>query len=151
MFNNSGNVDIQAGTLRFTNGGTHTGDFSGVTGTTLEFGGNHSFSAGSDVTGGFNVLVSSGSSTDNGLINTTGNLTFQGGTITIGGTVSASGINFTGGTATFNNTTAAKTMSLSSGTLGGTGTSHSPVLRPGPAGRFQGTARHRWVIGNVGN
>src|SRR5262249_51699025 len=122
-FNNSGTVNVQAGTLSLEAGGTDSGDFSGASGATLTLGGNHSLAVDSDITGGLNVQVNSGTSSDSGLIATTGGVTFHGGSMTIAGTVAAGTLNFTGGTGSLN---AAATVTsggtFSSGNLSGSGT-----------------------------
>jgi VCBS repeat-containing protein len=59
--NNQGRVNIDAGTVSFGNGGTHTGSFSAAAGTTLAFsGGTHNFNPGSSVTVAGTLAVSAG-------------------------------------------------------------------------------------------
>src|SRR5207248_10995 len=50
-FNNSGTVNVNAGNLNLSQGGSHSGDFNGVAGSLLIFGGNHTFAAGSHIIG----------------------------------------------------------------------------------------------------
>ena len=84
-FNNSGTVDLQQGALRLQGGGSHTGDLTTATGTTLEIGGNHTFAAGTDITGGGSLLVNGGSSTSAGVITLGGTLTLVGSALTTWG------------------------------------------------------------------
>jgi len=141
-FNNSGEVDVQAGTLRLLTGGTHSGDFTGATGATLEFAGTHSFSAGSDIIGGLNVIFSpnvSSSITDNGPINITGTLTLTGqGTKTLNESVLVNAMNMTQGTTVINGdlTATSGSAQVSAGVLKGVGTlqadlQNSGIVAPG--------------------
>jgi hypothetical protein len=74
-FNNAGTVDVQSGKLHLSGGGTHTGDFTGLAGATLEFGGNHALAAGADVSGDMNVRFSGGVTTYGGSLDTAGTVT----------------------------------------------------------------------------
>ena len=117
-FNNTGTVDVREGLLVLGSGGTHTGDFTGLGGGTLEFRDNHTFAVGSDITGGLNVQFSSGTNTYNGSIHTTGAVTMDGGTTTVNGSLSAGTLNITGGTAILNGSLAASGGgTISGGTL----------------------------------
>jgi Ca2+-binding RTX toxin-like protein len=74
---NSGVVEVQSGSLRLVGGGTHTGDFSGVSGGAIEFGGNHTLAVGADIMGDMDVRFSAGVSTYEGSLTTTGVVTFD--------------------------------------------------------------------------
>ncbi len=84
-FNNSGTVNIQAGTLSLGTDGTHTNDFMVSGGALLEFAfvfgsgsGSHSFSATSDITGAGNLrFTGNGTSTHDGTVNIGGTATFN--------------------------------------------------------------------------
>src|SRR5262249_37236814 len=95
---NTSTVDIQSGTLSLVGGGSHTGDFSGAAGTTLSFGGGHTFAATSDITGAPNVSFNS-PITHNGTINTSGTLTINNGTSTFNGSLAPGSLSLTSGTA----------------------------------------------------
>src|SRR5262249_45657145 len=92
-FNNTGTVNVQAGTLALYGGGTHTGDFTGQAGAKLIFAGNHTFAASSHITGNMDVRIGTefGQDTFNYLnsLNTTGTVSFSGGTATLGGSIAA--------------------------------------------------------------
>lgn len=94
-FNNSGSVDVQQGTLALRSG-THTGDFTGATGATLQFSGNNTFAASSDISGGMNVNYNF-SGTHDGITNTTGAVTFgPSANATINGPLATSVLNVNG-------------------------------------------------------
>jgi choice-of-anchor C domain-containing protein len=139
LFNNSGTVEVQEGTLQLLAGGTHTGDFTGATGTTLKFAGTHTFSANSDVSGGMNVDYS-------GTMQITGTLTSTTtGTTTLNGTVTGSGDwdvsgpwAWTGGTMSGSGTTIVANGSISGA---GTKTLNDRILRS--AGNIE------WSEGNI--
>ena len=103
-FNNSGSVDVQAGTLHLMGGGNHTGSFD-VAGATLRLeGASTTFSAASSIAGG-------------------GTVEFVGGTTTVDGTLAASTLRVSSGIVNLNtNTTAANLEFVSTGgTLQGAG------------------------------
>ena len=109
-FNNSGNVDVGAGTLNIATGGggTSPGDFMVSVGATLEFdGGTHDLSD-ADVSG-------------------MGTVDFDSGTVTLadtgapGGSYSVEATTFTGGTANFNFAADTNSLTLTSGTMSGSG------------------------------
>jgi hypothetical protein len=102
-FNNAGIVDIQTGTLSFSNGGTSSGAFNAASATTLEFGsGTHTLQASSTINAPTATVV------------------FSAGTATLAGA-------YTAGTTTITSTVAVNAnltfpvLNLS-GTLAGTGT-----------------------------
>jgi autotransporter-associated beta strand protein len=67
VFNNSGSVRAEAGVLRLSGGGDHTGSFLAASGATLDFGGGtHDLQAGSSATGAGTVQFSAGASTVGG-------------------------------------------------------------------------------------
>ena len=109
-FNNTGTVNVDAGTLRANGGGTNSGLYALDAGTTLEFsGGTHNVNGGTTITGPGSLLVSAG-------------------TVNLATGVSATlpAITISGGTFNFNNTAPITIPSLamsgsSSPTLGGTG------------------------------
>jgi len=122
-FYNTGTVDVQQGTLILAYSGTHTGDFTGAAGATLNIGGGQTFAAGSDITGELNVTFSASSGktiTDHGLVNLTGALAFSGsGTHAMNGAVSANSISVAasiGGVTTLAGPTTASQINVSSGT-----------------------------------
>jgi len=84
VFNNSGTVDVQSGTLQLRNGGTSSGTFEGAEGTTLNFSrGTHTLEASASVS--FPDVI------------------FSGGTVNLAGAYTVSGsTSVTGGTANFN-------------------------------------------------
>src|SRR5207244_856667 len=107
VFNNTGLVQVQSGTLRLdAGGGTHTGSFSVAAGATLEFAGTtHSLNAGSAVTGAGTVAYTGGTAT------------IVGAGYALAGTTRVSGL----GIANFNSTASTGGLDLSAGTLGGSG------------------------------
>ena len=109
VFNNTGSLQAQSGTIRLANGGTSTGTFNASTGT-LEFvNGTHILNAGAACTGaGFCRL------------------TF--GTLTLGANVSVTNFDMTGGTLNgTGNLTVGTVLNWSAGTMGGTGTTTIPA------------------------
>ena len=121
-FNNTGTVDLQAGTLALP-AGTHTGDFTVASGKTLQFVGNQSFSSSSDITGAGSVDVTGGGTrTVAGIVNIGGTFSFSdSGTSTFSSTFTASTLSLLAGTATFNTTSPVSvvTGTMSAGTLAG--------------------------------
>ena len=101
LFNNSGTVNVEAGTLDLTGGGTDVGaTYEGVG--TVEFGG--------------------GTRTLDAASSITGNALFGGGTTTVNGGVGTGLMSVAGGTATFNGTVSTGSLTESSGVINGTGT-----------------------------
>jgi hypothetical protein len=155
----TGVVNLNAGSLLLTGGGTSNGSFVGAAGTTLGFGGNHALQAASSISTAGSVEFSSGTNTIAGSFNAGTGTTFSGGTTTFSGTVSGVGSTITanGGTGVFNNTQAFNVASLvlssgglafnntggvttsgltlTGGTLGGT----SAVVVSGPSSWTSGT------------
>ena len=58
FFNNTGTVQVKAGTLRLAGGGTNTGSFSIDAGATLSISANYNFNTGTNITGVGNFVVS---------------------------------------------------------------------------------------------
>jgi hypothetical protein len=106
--NNSGLVQIQAGTLNLTAGGTNSGTFDIASGATLNLGGNPTFQAGAAVTGAgaaqipnFSTLTVAGNSSASNLLVNGGTLTanapLNATNLTVNGTVNGTGaINVSG-------------------------------------------------------
>ena len=103
-FNNSGQVNVAAGTLALNGGGTSAGAFAVGTGATLNFGGGtHALGATSSVTGA-------------------GTVAFGGGTTNIGGTYNVTGTtSISGATVNFDTAALTQDATLSSGRMGGSG------------------------------
>src|SRR5664279_5292197 len=129
---NSGDVQVQSGTLSMASGGSASGTFEVSANTTLQFGSSYTLSGASSVTGAGNAIFSSGTINASGTYNLTGINTFSGATVTFAGnytlsgqaaTLSAGAVNFNAGGAV--NLTG---LTLSGGTLGGT----LPVSVNGP-------------------
>jgi hypothetical protein len=80
--NNSSLVQVQSGILTLNNGGTSSGQFTTLTGTTLNLGGTHLFQGSSSVSGPGSLSVASGTATVQGAISVnwltnSGNLNFN--------------------------------------------------------------------------
>ncbi len=158
-FNNSGTVDVQAGTLSLVSGGTHSGDFTAPTGATLEIGGNHTFAVGADISGNGSFVSSSGTSSYPGSLTTAGDLTVSGGALTIAGVLNAGtalitgggGLTVTGdvivttldvsGTVVLNSMISATNGTFSGGTLSGTGDVTYSGTLDWTGGTMSGTGR----------
>jgi hypothetical protein len=123
IFNSTGSVAVNGGTLDFNGGGIGSGSFTAASGATLEFdGGTYSINSGS-VSGAGNFLVAAGAVTVGVGLNMTGTWTFSGGTCTLNSTtVSSNAVIVSGATAIFSGTGPWQpgTLTISSGTLGGT-------------------------------
>ena len=91
-FNNAGDVSVQSGTLQLESDSSHTGNFDGQAGATLLFMGNQTFAASSHINGNLNLEIDFGTGTYPNGLNTTGTVTFLGGSFTIGGNVTAGSI-----------------------------------------------------------
>ena len=115
-------MEVQAGTLNISGGGTHTGSFSG-TGTLQFGGGTHQLSATTSVTT-TNVTFSGGTANVGGNYDITGTTLVSGGTANFAGTLTSLGntLNITTGTANVGGADATvTTFTQSGGTLSGTG------------------------------
>ena len=131
-FTNSGAVQIDAGTLRFTRDGTHTGTIALANGATLAFdAGNHSL-ASSNLTAaaGSTLRVGGGATALTGDIGLS-TLQVQGGTLTINGAATLSTLQLSGGDVAFNGATTMATLNQTGGTISGSGivtASASPTI-----------------------
>ncbi len=88
-FNNGGEVQIEAGTLRLAGGGAHNGAFHLSSGATLDLAGNHDIRSSAQITGPGNLTLSGGTANLAGLINVSGTNTFD--DTFLGGTVDVAG------------------------------------------------------------
>jgi hypothetical protein len=126
LFYNTGTVNVSSGTLSFQGGGSSTGTFTVVAGSTLDFGGSSTsfgLAAGSTVSGAGKVTFSNGTVTVAGTYNITGGTTIQGGfasfvkaPTSVGPTLAISS-----GTAEFSQGFSVATLALTGGTLTGAG------------------------------
>ena len=102
-FNNTGSVNVTAGSLILEAGGTHTGSFTVLsTAAALRLSANHMFSVGSTLGG-------------------VGRAEFNSGTSTVNGTLSVGTIQVMGGAVDINTNTSVATLTETSGSLGGSG------------------------------
>ncbi|AFY28282.1 Calx-beta domain-containing protein [Cyanobium gracile] len=124
LFNNSGTVDVQTGSLNLSGGGIHTGNFTGLAGIINFSGGTHQLNAGSSITTQNVNFGGSGTTTINGTYNVSGSTGMSGGNASINGTLTSLGsaLNIFGGILNLNasNATVA-TLTQISGGLAGTG------------------------------
>jgi len=90
-FNNSNTVNVQSGTLSPDGGGTQMGSFTVTANSTVQFGGNHTFSAASSVTGAGAGVFYGSSIGFNGTYNITGGTRITGGTTNFNGTLTSVG------------------------------------------------------------
>ena len=111
LFNNTGIVNVQAGTLNLSGGGADVGAVYGGAGTVEFGGGTRTLDVTSSITG--NVLFAGGAATFT----------------TINGGVGTGLMTITGGTATFNGTVSTGALTQSGGELNGSGT----LTMTGPA------------------
>ena len=125
-FNNSGTVDVEAGTVKLAGGGSDSGgsyigpgtvEFGQVSGGTVTHTVNGSINAG-------NVTFSGGTNTVSGSYSVSGTTTISGGTSTLSGTISGLGaLAISAGTLDLSSTsTTAISLTQTGGTLKGTGT-----------------------------
>ncbi len=139
---NSGDVQVQSGTLDLTSGGSASGTFEVSANATLQFGNSYTLSGASSVTGAGNAIFSSGTISASGTYNLTGTSTFSGSTVTFAGnyTLSGQAVTLSAGTVNFNagGTVSLTGLTLSGGTLGGT----VPVVVNGP---------FSWSSGSINN
>jgi hypothetical protein len=122
-FNNTGTVNVTAGTLELDGGGTSTGAFAVSAGTTLNFGdGTHSLSAASSITGA-------------------GTVDFNAGTTTVNGAYTVPITRITGGTAIINVNFSAVTLEITFGTLDGSGNVTVNTTFTWTGGTMQGSGK----------
>ncbi|HEY8251321.1 MAG TPA: DUF4347 domain-containing protein, partial [Burkholderiales bacterium] len=122
-FNNSYVVEVLSGTLNLTDGGTHSGSFSGAG--TLQFAGTdtHTLEAASSVTTN-NVNFTSGTTNVGGVYNIAGTTRVNGGTANFNSPLTSLGATLIVSSGAANlgtNTATVTTFSQSGGTLSGTG------------------------------
>jgi hypothetical protein len=125
-FSNGGTVEAESGTLRLAGGGNHSGTFRLGAGAGLNLGGNHTFLTNSAVSGAGELRVSSGTANFAGLVDTSGDHVFAGGTANLTGRYVAitNLVAIVGGVANFSGTGPVSPSSLTIsnlGVLGGTG------------------------------
>ncbi|MEY2539939.1 MAG: hypothetical protein QOG67_3679, partial [Verrucomicrobiota bacterium] len=123
IFNNTGTVNVQTGTLALQGGdsGNTTGAFNVSSGATLNLQSNFTFAAGSSFAGAGTVNFNSGTSDLNG------------------SSYNVSAINVAGGTANFNTNASVVGINLTSGTLAGTGMLNASGLVTWSGGTMSGT------------
>jgi uncharacterized repeat protein (TIGR01451 family) len=125
VFNNNNSLDVQSGIFRPNAGGTSSGTYTAGSGATMQFGGTHTLSGTSLMTGAGTFDFPSGTVTSSGGFTVTGTANITGGTLTLNNTapVTFSDLNLSngqlGGTG---NWTLAGTFDWTGGTLTGTGT-----------------------------
>ncbi len=126
VFNNTGAVDVNSGTLNLQGGGTSTGSFVANAGGVLNFGGGtHNLNAGTSVTGAGTVQIGGGTWNLNaGTYNVTGTTMVNGGTANFAVNAGTNLLNVGGGTLATAATATFTTSGLfdwSGGTLAGAG------------------------------
>ena len=122
-FNNNGTVDVQAGTLTCTAGGSNSGSITANAGGTMLFNASYTHAPGSSLNGAGTVTISSGTHTfPIGTFTPTGTVNFSGGTITINNTFTPAGLGpINSATVNFNAAETFGSLTLSGGTLAGSG------------------------------
>ncbi len=98
-FTSSGTVQVEAGSLQLSSGGTLTGPVNVAAGTTLQFsGGTMSVNAGGDIADVGAISVNGGALVFNSAVNTgTGPYTLSSGSISVNGTTTLNGLAMSGG------------------------------------------------------
>ena len=123
-FVNTGDVQVQSGTLNVVEGGSATGSFEVSASAHLQFGNSYTLSVASSVTGAGSANFSGGTINAGGTYNLTGTNIFSGATVNFSGnyaitnqplTLSAGAVNFNAG-----GVVKLTGLALSGGTLGGT-------------------------------
>ena len=133
VFNNSGALNVNAGSVRLIGGGTHTGSFSTLAGASLFIeGGVHSFTSNSLSNAG-TLNFNGGTATLNGTMALNGNVIVSGGLVTSlpATTLTANSLNVAGGTTRLQSTalsTPIAALTVSGGTLSGKGTVNAGTL-----------------------
>jgi fibronectin-binding autotransporter adhesin len=138
-FNNTGSVQVNAGSINLSGGGTHSGVFSAVAATTLEFGGTHDLSSAS-LSGTGLLKISNGTATFPSN-STHSDVTVSGGTANFQGMNTMSDLNISSGTANFQGTLSLQNIGMTGGTIGGT----APMTVAGNLSISNGT------LGNTGD
>ncbi len=121
---NTGDVQVQSGTLNLGDGGSATGTFEVSANSTLQFGGStYTLSSAASVTGAGSAVFSGGTVNAGGAYNLAGTNTFSGATVnfTNNYTITNESVVISGGAVNFNTggTLNFASLSLSAGTLGG--------------------------------
>ncbi|QSV64486.1 MAG: hypothetical protein HEQ26_18790 [Dolichospermum sp. DL01] len=101
FFNNTGTVQVKAGTLNLSGGGTNTGNFSIDAGGTLRITAGYNFNSGNSITGAgnFNIESGSGTTTVNAASTWSAPVNLINGTLTGAGALTVSNkLNWSGGT-----------------------------------------------------
>ncbi|MFM6122779.1 MAG: beta strand repeat-containing protein [Sphaerospermopsis kisseleviana] len=99
LFNNTGTVQVKAGTLNLNGGGTNTGSFSIDAGSTLKITADYNFNTGNSVTGAGNFNIESGTVTVNAPSTWSSPVNLTGGNLTGTGALTISNkLNWSGGT-----------------------------------------------------
>ncbi|MGA2557952.1 MAG: hypothetical protein ABSG04_16905, partial [Verrucomicrobiota bacterium] len=124
-FVNTGDVQVQSGTVDLTGGGSASGTFEVSANATLQFGGStYTLSPASSVTGAGSAIFGGGTVNASGTYNLTGTNTFSGATVTFAGnyTITGQPVTLSSGTVNFNagGTVNLTGLTMSGGTLGGT-------------------------------
>ena len=97
MFNSSGTVNVQTGTLSLDGGGTETGSFTVSSGAALKLTNSTSFTSASTIAGAGNVIFGGGSNTVSGTYNPTGTTTVSTGLLGLIGFLVAGMFDYTYG------------------------------------------------------
>ncbi|HZY84122.1 MAG TPA: hypothetical protein VFE78_04795, partial [Gemmataceae bacterium] len=120
--NNTGTIDVQAGTLTLSGGGSNSGSLTAESGTTLSFTGPYTLQGGT-VSGPGTFQVSGSASVTVSTPTSLPNLTVSGGSITADAALDVQSLTLSGGTVTANTgAITADSLALSGGTLTGPGT-----------------------------
>lgn len=127
QFNNAGTVEVRAGTVSFTNGGSSSGAFQVAAGATLEFGlGTHTLGRDSSITGAGTVRIRGGQAGVTHFLGTygvTGATVIASGTFDVVDNLELSSLTLNGGTlAAVANVSVTGLFSWSDGTVRGPGT-----------------------------
>src|ERR1019366_5694261 len=123
-FVNTGDVQVQSGTLNVAGGGSASGTFEVSANAFLQFGGAYTLSLASSVTGAGSANFSGGTINAGGTYNLTGTNIFSGATVNFSGNYALTNqpVTISSGTVNFNAGGVVKLtgLTLSGGTLGGT-------------------------------
>ncbi|MDB9450838.1 Calx-beta domain-containing protein, partial [Dolichospermum circinale] len=99
FFNNTGTVQVKAGTLNLSGGGTNTGNFSIDAGGTLRITAGYNFNSGNSITGAGNFNIEGGTTTVNAASTWSAPVNLIGATLTGAGALTISNqLNWSGGT-----------------------------------------------------
>ncbi len=120
-FQNSGTVNLTAGTLGLNSGGGNTASLPVPAGTTLNLGGTFAHAAGSTLGGAGTINFISGTHNFLGQFLPLGTVNFLGGAVTIANTMPPVVTTLSGATVTFNAPQSVTSLAFSSGTLQGNG------------------------------